>query len=224
MQDFGLTLPLRPQDGRLPFAFRKVDGGLALALGFGDFGSADGIGGLLPLHGRFHAGRRVNLVDFHLGYLDAPTDGYLIHADLHVVANALPFRQRGGKVQRADYGPQRGESQVDYSGLKVLDFQHSPVNRVFHHPVVDDEVHVHHHVVGGDVLLSGHAGDALTQVNLGAAVQDGNQEAQAGAPGADVGAETLDDHALVLLYDDKPCGHGEASLLASVTMARSSTF
>ena len=111
----------------------------------------------------------------------------------------IPLGQQLVHVALADHRPQRGLGDLRHRVVVVLHVD-DRLERV-DHPVVDDGVHPHGHVVPGDALLGGHGhGDDL-HVDLGHPVADRPDSVQPGAAqlGQDL-PEPVDDALLVLLY------------------------
>ena len=109
-----------------------------------------------------------------------------------------------GQGDVANDGAEFGHGQVDHGHLEVLNVQDGLARVAFigEHLIVDDEIQVNHHVVGGDVLLGGNSLGPLPDTHLGSAEDDGYQEAEARPDYLVEPAESLHHHPFLLLDND----------------------
>ena len=202
---FGLIDPLHlfalgQGNGLGPLTRCPVDQRLFLALGTGNLGPFLTLGPHLLFHRLQNRSRRLKILDLIAQDLDPPVLCSLIQGINHLFIQRFPSLEGVVQGNLADSRTQGGLSQLGGGKVIVID----PVGRLsgIDHLQIQDTIHLHGHVVGGDTGLGRDVDGFFLQTALvGNPIEKGDQNMKSGPECGSVLAEPFDD-VLISLRDN----------------------
>jgi hypothetical protein len=192
-----LARALGLEDRRLLGTLRAVDGGLAVALGFGDQGTLGAVSGEQTGHRRLNVGLRRDLAyldPFHL-YTSARGLGRKLH--LQPLVDGLALGQHLLDGDAADHGAEGRRCHVPHGSNVVVDVDDRGLGVNDAH--VDHKIDIDARVVLGNRGLRRLVEHNFSLIDLDAAIDERNQDDQTWSAGPDVPAQPEDHGPFVLL-------------------------